>query len=81
MQVVHTGVVGRLMREHPDLAGHTIGLAQIARRTGGHHVFPGGLPAFRARNHVIEGQILARTAVLAGEGVAQIDVVAREGTR
>src|SRR4029079_2569984 len=68
-----------LARKHPRLLRRQIALAQVARRTGRDHVFPGGLAALAARNDVIEGEVVMRRAVLADEAVAQEDVEPGEG--
>src|SRR6267154_783478 len=68
-----------LPREHPRLLRRQIALAQITWRTGRDHVFPGGLAALAARNDVIEGEVVMRQTVLAGETIAQEDVEPCEG--
>ena len=59
--------------------GAQAALPEIAWRAGGDDVVPGRLAAARARDQVIEGQVLARAAILAGEAVAQEHVEPREG--
>src|SRR3546814_11311958 len=54
-------------------------LLQIARRTGGGDILPARPPAQPARDHMVEGQFLARPAILAGEPVAQEQVEPGEG--
>ena len=78
MQLMHRRLVGLLRGEHMRLLRRQAALAQIARRAGRHDVFPGRLPAFRARKDMIERKIAAGTAILAGEPVAQEDVETRE---
>ena len=79
VQVVHRRLVGLLQRPHVDFAGQPVGLAQVARGAGRHHVFPGSAPALGARDDVIEGQVVPAAAVLALEAIAQEDVEAGEG--
>src|SRR6516165_1843898 len=79
MQIMDRWLVGPLTGPHARLRGQPIALEQIAGRAGRHHVRPDGLPALRARHHMVEGQILAAAAILAGEAVTQEHVEAREG--
>ena len=72
------GRVGR-RREPFRLPQRLRALAQVAGPAGRDDVLPGGAPAFRARQHVVEGQMLVAAAVLAGELVAQEQVEAGEG--
>src|SRR5216684_6283375 len=55
MQLMHRRRERVLPWKHPRLVRRQIALAQVTRRTGRHHVFPGGLAALAARNDVIEG--------------------------
>ncbi len=52
---------------------------RLHRRAGGDHVVPSRASATRTRHDVIEGEIVARTAILALEAVAQEHVEPREG--
>ena len=54
-------------------------LAQIARRAGRDDVVPPRLAAARARDQMIERQVVLVAAVLAAEAVAQEHVEPREG--
>ena len=60
-------------------AGVMLPLLQIAGRAGGDHVAPGRVAAARARQQMVEGEVVARAAILAGEAVAQEHVEPREG--
>src|SRR3990167_1981655 len=53
-------------------------LLQVARGAGGCDIFPRRSPAKPPRHDMVEGQILARPAILARETVAQEQVEARE---
>ena len=64
---------------HADLMRQPSALEQIARRAGGDDVFPRRASAARARDHVIEGQVVVVAAILALEAVAQEQVEPREG--
>src|SRR5829696_7778474 len=70
---------GRLARPHLDLAREAVALPEIAGRAGSDDVLPGRVPALRARDEMVEGQVLAVAAILAGEAVAKEDVESREG--
>src|SRR5712671_746306 len=79
MQLVHRRCERGLPWKHPRLLRRQVSLAQIARRTGGDHVFPGGMAALAARDDVIEGEIVVGRAILADEAVAQEHVEPGEG--
>src|SRR5208282_2301194 len=64
---------------HPRRRGQEVGLPQVARRAGRDDVLPRGDAALGARHYVIEGQLVALAAILAGEAVAQEHVESREG--
>ena len=66
---------------HRRLLGRAPALAQVAGGAGGDDVLPARPPAAGAGRHVVEGEVLRRAAVLAGEGVAQEEVEAGEGGR
>ena len=70
LQLMHVGAARMTGRAHADVFGQLAALAQIARRAGGDDVLPRGAPALGARQDVIEGQILVRAAILAGEAIA-----------
>lgn len=70
------------MREHACLMREFSALEQIARRAGGHDIFPGRSSSARSRDDVIKGQIVCRhgcAAILALKAVAQEHVEPREG--
>ena len=79
VKLMHRRCKRMLLRKHPRLLRREIALAQVTWRARRHHVFPGGLATFAARNDVIEGEIVGRQAILAGEAIAQEDVEAGEG--
>src|SRR5258706_9420243 len=79
MQLMHRPRERGLPRKHPTLVRRQVSLAQIARRTRGDHIFPGGLATFAARDDVIEGEIVVGGAILADEAVAQEHVEPGEG--
>jgi len=54
VQLVHRRQRTGAALETSALLRRQIALAQIARRTGGDHVFPGGLAALAARDDVVE---------------------------
>ena len=68
----------RQRQRHPGLARRAAALAEVARRAGGDDVLPRRAPALRARDDVVERQLAAMPAILAGEAVAQEQVEARE---
>ena len=75
-------LVGTLVGVHAGLVGQLAALEEIAGRAGRDHVFPCGASAARARDDVVEGQLVGRvgaTAVLALEAVPQEHIEAREG--
>ena len=79
VQVVDGGLVGLRRRPHARLGRQHVGLPEIALRAGGDHILPGRDPALRARNDMVERQVLALAAILAGEAVAQEHVEPGEG--
>src|SRR6202020_1433439 len=78
VELMHRRRKRMLLWKHPRLLRRQVALAQVTWRTRGHHVFPGGLAAFAARNDVIEGEVVGGQAILADETVAQEDVEAGE---
>src|SRR3546814_6870488 len=66
---------------HMRLGRGAAALLQIARRTGGGDILPARPPAQPARDHMVEGQFLARPAILAGEPVAKEQVEPGEGRK
>src|SRR3546814_4040133 len=54
-------------------------LAQVAGRAGRRHIFPCRAAAKRARDDVIEGEVVVRSAILAAEAVAKEEVEPGEG--
>src|SRR5450830_1592149 len=71
VQVMHRGLEWHLRWPHLGFAWRQAALAQIAGRAGGDHVVPGGMPAARARDQMVESEVVAVAAILAGEAVAQ----------
>ena len=78
VQMMHGRLERHLRRPHPRLAGREIAFAQITRRAGGHDVIPGGVTPARARQQVVEGEVVAVATILAGEAVAQKHVKSGE---
>src|SRR6185437_13727248 len=69
-------------REHADFAGQMVALQEIAAAAGGNDIGPGGAAAARARDHVVEGEVLGReivAAILADETIAQENIEPGEG--
>src|SRR3546814_12474976 len=54
-------------------------LAQVAGRAGRRHIFPCRAAAKRARDDVIEGEVVVRSAILAAEAVEKEEVEPGEG--
>lgn len=79
VQVMHRRLVGHLRRKHMSFIHRERALAQIAGRAGGDDIVPGGDAATRAGNDMIEGQVVAAAAILAGKPVAQKNVEAGKG--
>src|SRR5579872_395542 len=79
VELMHGRREGLLFWEHPRLLRRQTAFTKIARGTGGDHVFPSGLAALAARDDVIEGQVVARRAILADEAIAQEYVKPGEG--
>src|SRR4029079_6200607 len=79
VQVVHRRLERHLRWPHPRFVRREVAFAQIARRAGRNDVVPGRVAATRARQQVIEGEVVALAAVLAREAVAQEDVEPGEG--
>src|SRR5690606_13114090 len=52
------------MEGHVRLLRRPAALLQVARRAGGGDIFPARPPAQPPRHHMIEGQLLARPAIL-----------------
>src|SRR6266536_4839519 len=76
MQVMHAGLERHLRRPHAGFGGRQVALPEIAVRAGGDHVDPGGMPAARARQQMVEREIVARAATLALELGAQKNIEA-----
>ena len=66
---------------HPSLLRRATTFLHVASGACSGDVFPRRAPSQTARNHMIEGQVLAGRAVLTAEGVAQEQVEAGEGRR
>src|SRR4029077_7872578 len=61
----------RALGVHPRLAGQPIALASVARCARGDDVLPARAATLRAWDHVIDGQVRARPAVLTRPAVAR----------
>src|SRR5580693_7009256 len=81
LEFVHRRAVGRAAWRDARFAGRAAALGEVAGRAGGDDVLPGGAAAARAGDHVVERQVVAAAAVLAGERIAQEQVESREGRR
>ncbi len=79
MQLEDRRPVRHLERAHAGVPRHLAALFQVAGRARGHDVVPARLPAARARDQVIEREVLARIAILAREAISQEHVEPREG--
>src|SRR5215213_3530712 len=64
---------GGALRDHSRDVGEGVALAAVAGGAGGDDVLPAGVPAFGARDHVVDRQLAAGAAVLAGPVVAGED--------
>ena len=67
------------MQRHRRLARRAPALFQVAWRAGSDDILPGRAAALGARDDMVEGQVAVRSAILAGEAVAQEQVEAGEG--
>ena len=65
---------GRHVELHMRLLGCAPAFFEVAWQTGGGDIFPAGNPAQSARDDVVEGQIVTRSAILAFKLVAQKQV-------
>lgn len=79
VQVVDGGLEGFARRPHIGLLGQHIAFGQIAAGAGRNNIFPDSCAALGARNHMVEGQVIMRTAILAGESVPQKHVEPGKG--
>jgi len=79
MQIADRRLIGHFRRPHAGDIGKPVALAQIAAGAGGDDIFPGRRPALGPRYDMVEGEIVARPAILAGEAIAQEHVEPREG--
>ncbi len=79
MQIADCRLKRHARRPHARDIGKPIALAQIAAGASRDDIFPSGRSALGARDDVIECEIVARPAILAGETVAQKNVEPREG--
>src|SRR5689334_4804295 len=64
VQVMHRRLERHLRRPHLRFVRRKVALAQVAWRAGRHDVAPGRVAPARARQQVIEGEIVAFAAVL-----------------
>ena len=71
--------VGMVADAHMRLQRRAPALAQIAGGTGRRDILPGRASALRARQDMVEGQLVEAAAILAGEAVAQEQVEPGEG--
>src|SRR4249920_755190 len=74
MQMMHRRLEWHLRWPHPGFVRREVALAQITGRTRRDHVVPGGMPATRSRQYMIEGEVVTVAAILAGEAVARENV-------
>ena len=79
MQVSDGGLKRLVTRDHACVQWHQVALAQVAWRTCGDNIFPCGCSALGAGNHMIEGEIVAGAAILAGKTVAEKNIEAGKG--
>src|SRR6185437_3463623 len=79
VQVMHRRLIRHLRGPHPRLGRRQVALAQVTRRARRHHVVPRRLAAARTRDQMIEGEVVAPAAILAGEAVAQENIEPGEG--
>ena len=79
LQVADRRAPRALARVHRAFVFELAALGEIARRAGCNDVVPGGAPAARTRDQMIEGEIVRRAAILAAEPIAQEHVEARKG--
>lgn len=70
MQIVNAWLEGRSRRPHPDINRETISFPKVTRRAGGYDIFPCRQSALGTRDDMIEGQIVAAPAILAGETIS-----------
>src|SRR6476619_5983543 len=77
--MMHGRLKRHLRRPHARLVHGHVALLEIATGTCGDDIDPGRVPPAGARQQMIEGKIIARTAVLAAEFVSQKYVKTREG--
>ena len=73
------GADGGHVELHMRLFGRPATFFKIARQTGGRDIFPAGDAAKPARNNMVKGQVIARTAILAFKLVPQKQVETRKG--
>src|SRR5262249_20320927 len=64
---------------HPRFVRRQIALAKVAWRAGRNDVVPGRMAAARARQQMIEGEVVTLATVLAGEAITQKDVEPGKG--
>ena len=79
VQVLNRRLVGMLVREHAGLFWQLAALFEVAGRAGRDNIVPCRLSAMGAGDDVIEGQVVARSAILALELVAKEHVEAGKG--
>ncbi len=79
MQIADRRLIRHFSRQHAGDIWEPVAFAQIAARAGGHDIFPGRRAALGPRYDVIEGKVVARPAILAGEAIAQENIEPRKG--
>ena len=81
VELVDRGAEGFLPWVHLHFMHQVAAFPQIAGRAGCHNIFPRGLAALRTWQHMVEGQVIRRRAILAREFIAQEYVEPCEGRR
>src|SRR6476469_5809473 len=63
VQMMHRRLERHLRGPHLGFLRRQVALAQVAGREGRHHVVPSSMPPARARQDVVEGQVLALATI------------------
>ena len=79
LQLPVGGADCRHVELHVRLLGRAAAFFKVARQAGGGDIFPTGTAAEPSRDDMVEGQVVARPAILAFELVAQEQVEPGEG--
>src|SRR4051812_45135538 len=77
--MMHRGLKRHLRGPHAGLVQGHVALLEIATGTCGNDIDPGRVSAARARQQMVERQIVTRAAILATEFIPQKYVETREG--